>query len=147
MAGATADVGHLTTVAFGTTVWVMNIKSISWSGISRAAHDSSYLGTAAAASSKWGNRTFVASELVDGGTVTLSGHLDTTQTVTTKQFPIGAAAETMTVTLPQTGGTAPASFAATAICTECSMDIPEDGIMNATAAFKISGNVTITAAT
>ncbi len=146
MAGATVDTSHLTTVAFGTSVWVMEIRSISWSGIERAAHDSSHLGTAAATSSKFGNKTYVASGLTDGGTVTLSGHLDTTQTATTKQPPIEVAAETMTITLPQTGGSTPATFAATAFCTSCDIDLPEDGIMTITVSFKISGNVTVTAA-
>lgn len=146
--GSAADSGMGTTLVAGTSVFAMQLTSLKVNGVKRKAIDTSHMGTAAAASSKFGNMTFIASDLVDGGEVQCEGFAHTLQTVTTQQPPIGQAAETWTITWPKLSTDAVAStWAFTGFCTACDTDFPMEDIVKYSITLKVSGNVTVVAAT
>src|SRR3990167_7794412 len=70
------------------------IVDIDWGAITLVATDPSYQGLAAAGAGKFGNKTFIASNLVDPGelTVLINFNPDTLP-------PIGSAAETITLAM------------------------------------------------
>lgn len=140
MPGAAVDVGHGTTITFGTSGWTGNIESVTWGGISRTVIETSHMGTAAAGANKFGNRTYVPGDLVAPGQITLAVHFNP-QT----NPPIGAAAETITVTFPLVSGDAtPATWAASGFVVSFDLQDPMDDKMTASLVIQLSGNVTMT---
>ena len=140
MAGATVDVGTGTTITFGTSGFTANLMSVRWSGISRAAIDTSHMGTTAAGANQFGSRTFIPGDLVDPGELALEVQFNP-QT----NPPIGAAAETITVTFPLVAGDAtPASWACSGFVTAFEITDPLDDKMMATMTVKLSGKVSMT---
>jgi hypothetical protein len=74
-----------TTVTFGTSAFTLSKTEVSTSGESRESVETTHLGTT-------GYRTFIPSDLVDGGEMTIRG-----QFVGDETPPISTAAETATI--------------------------------------------------
>ena len=140
MPGAAVDVGHGTTITFGTSGFTANIESVSWDGIARTVIETSHMGTTAAGANQFGNRTFIPGDLVDPGTLTMNIHFNP-QT----NPPIGAVAETITVTYPLVAGdSTPATWACSGFVSAFSLTDPMDDKMTAVLTVKFSGKVTET---
>lgn len=124
-----------TTAVFGTSSFAINIDEISWEGATREAINTSHMGTTTA-------HTFVPADLVDQGTITLSGHYDPDE-----DPPQNGAAETVTISWPlESGETNKATLAASVFLISFSASAPKEDKATCTATFKITGDVTITAA-
>lgn len=120
------ELGTGTTIAFDTGFFA-EIVSIDWSGITREAIDSSHFGTSA-----W--RTFQPADLVDPGELQVEIHFDPDDTPAH-----GGAAETCTITWPDT-----TTWAASAFMTNFEITGEFEGKLTATATLKFSGAITVT---
>ncbi|MFQ5626656.1 MAG: hypothetical protein ACE5FM_08400 [Methyloligellaceae bacterium] len=132
---ATIDVFTGATLTFASGV-LGEIEDVSWSGFSREAIQSSHQGTTNNA------HTFIPADFHDPGELSLDVHFDADKDIPTT---MAAAAETVTLTWPNTASTA-ANWAASGFLT--SFDITgtlNDKIM-ASATIKLSGPITVTAA-
>lgn len=141
MATATVRNSQGTTIVFTTSTFSSSVVGAKWSGIKRKAIDVSHFGVADAGANKFGNQLFTPGKLVDPGELELNLHFDPD-----KNPPIGAAAETVTVTFPKalsTDATAP-NWAGTGFMTEYEVDEVLDDIIKATCKVKMSGEVTMT---
>ena len=105
-----ADVGTGATVVFGTTGFSANVTGINHSGLSRAAIDTSYLGTT-------GGRTFIPGDLYDPGQLTLEIDFDPASVIADEIY--STAAETVTVTFPDAS-----TLSGSAFCTNLSFGVP-----------------------
>lgn len=119
-------VGDGTTITFGTSGFNANIISISGPDSTRSSVDTSHLG-----SSGW--MTFLASGLVDGGTVSLEIQYDPTITM-----PIAAVAETVTIDPAGSGQT----LVFSAFATATGHSFVRDELMTATMELKVTGAIT-----
>ncbi len=129
------DVGTGTSITFGTSGFSARVASIDGPGFSRTSVETTHLSTT-------GNRTHMPGDLVERGELTLSVHHDPSLTP-----PIAAAAETITITWPIPSGlTNAATWVFSAFCTGYSPSVAIDELMTASLTLKISGGVTITAA-
>lgn len=124
-----AHVGTGLTVS-GTT-YTAEILSVTWSGISREAIETTYMGTTTA-------RTFAAGELYDPGEVTFEVAFDPGASAT---LPVAAAAGTITVTHTDTGA---ATWAATGFATSMEWTVPLEDRSTASITYKLSGAITVT---
>ena len=128
-----ADSGFGVTVTFSST-FLAEITSLSWTGISRAAIDTTHSGTSSGAA------TFIPSDIEDYGELQVELLFKPNDTP-----PIASAAETVTVTFPvPTGSTNGATWAASGFLTGFEVGVPIDDRMTATATIKFSGVVTFT---
>jgi hypothetical protein len=142
MAGTPVDVSTGMTVVFGTSGFSAQLIDAGQSGISRNAIDTSHMGTAAAGANTFGNRTFIPGRLSDPGTFEMEVHFDPDI-----EPPIDQPAETITVTFPlASGDVTAANWAFSGFVTDISDAYPLDDKMVQTLTVKISGNVTLTAA-
>ena len=143
MAGTAVDTPHGTTIAFGTSSFSANLKSYTLGGQSRAMHDTSHLGTAAPGASEIHNKTFLPSDLSDGGDLTMVIHFNPENLP-----PINGPKEVITITFPlASGDTTPTIYVFDGAVSGFEEDSPEDGIMMATMTVKVSGKIAKTAAT
>lgn len=127
------DLGTGASVTFATSSFTANITSIGFSGMERASVDTSHLGTTTA-------MTFVAGDLYNAGELELEIQFDP------DDFPpIKTAAETITVTFANLGGTTPADWEFTGFCTGFSAGVPLEELMTGTITIKITGDITATA--
>lgn len=142
MAAPTVDQGHGATILFGTSSWTAEILSLGWNGASREAIPTSHLGTAAPATGKWGNMTFIPSDLSDPGNLEIEYHHNPDTTV-----PLDAVAETITITFPSPPGvtTTGAKWSSSGFVTSAEVTAP-DGKMTGRMTVKLSGNIQKTAA-
>ena len=142
MAGGAVDIGTGASITFDSGFFAQ-ILDISWGGIGRVSVETSHMGVAAAGAGKFGNKEFIAGELVDPGEVTVELNFNPIT-----DPPIGSAAETFTLTFPIYGNDATATnYSGTGFFTSWEFGVPLEDRMTATATVKISGNVTITDAT
>lgn len=118
--------GDGTTIAFASSGFTGNIISINGPDGTRAAIDSTHLGT-----TTW--KTFIASGLTDGGSASLSVQYDPTVTV-----PVTADAETITIDPAGSGQTI--SF--TGFISDFSHAFAVDELMQLDLTLKISGAIT-----
>jgi len=134
MAAGIVNTGTGATLAFGTSSYAIDKMGITFEGQERAAVDTTHLGTA-------GYKTYMAGDLVEGGTLTVSCHLDADDPA-----PIATAAETVTLTfpIPVAGGSAGATMAFTGFVTSFSGDIPLEDRMTATFSVKVADDITWT---
>lgn len=117
---ATVDVGTGTTIAFGTSSFTANIRSISADGISRAVIDKTHMGSTTSMRKRPG-------KLVDPGELTVEFELDPDA-----QPPIAGAPETITITFPiPTGSTNGATLAGEGFVSEWSWNDPLEDDMTA----------------
>jgi len=129
-------IGTGTTVTFGTSSYPCNIRSISHSGLSRAAVSSTHLGTTVA-------MTKILGKLYDPGTIELEIFHSPNDPP-----PLTAVAETVTITTPiPTGGTTAATVAASMGCTGASVSYPLEDAMVSTITLTVLGTITFTDST
>lgn len=143
MGAPTVDQGQGMTIVFGTSSWTAELLSLGWSGASREAIPTSHLGTAAPATGKWGNMTFMASDLTDPGSLDIEYHLNPDTTPL-----LDSVAETVTITFPSPPGvtTSGAKWSCSCFATAVEGTVPERGKMTGRVTLKITGNVQKTAA-
>ena len=123
--------------------FTLEAVSVRWTGMERAAVDSTHLGTPAPSGSNVGNRTFLMGKMVDSGRLEGQWHFNPDQTP-----PIHAAPDTGTVTWPSTGATGPATWAAQMAMIGFDVDgVGIDEKMIANCVLKLTGEITITAGT
>lgn len=135
----TVGTGSVVTFATSTSLAPL-ITQISHSGISRQPLQTSHLATS-------GYHTFIPSELVDGGEVTIDFWLDSATYSATQGLdtwpPISGAAETVAIIRGASSGAPKVSFSG--FCTNWEYDIPlEDGVTG-TMTFKVAGAITLSA--
>ena len=122
------------TVTFGTSSFTTNLDSIALGGATREAINTSHMGTTS-------SHTFSPSDLVDEGTVTLSGHFDPDT-----EPPKDGASETVTITWPlESGESSNATWAATMFVVGHSFDAPNEDKATASIELKVAGSWTVTA--
>jgi len=142
MPGGVADIGTGASITFSSSFFAQ-VTNISWSGISRPAIDASHMGIAAAAAGKFGNKLFLAGELVDPGELSVDMHFNPIL-----DPPIASAAEPTTLTFPKFGSDSTStSYAGSGFLTQWEFTVPMEELMTASATIKFSGNITITDAT
>lgn len=118
-----ADSGFGVTITFETGFFA-EIRSVTWSGHSRAPLDTTHSATSG------GKMTFIPSDLIDPGSLEVEMWFDPTD-----DPPIDQAPETVTVAWP--GG----SWSCSGFMTDYSPTAPHDDIMSATATLKFSGAI------
>jgi len=140
MPGLAVDSGVGTTITFGTSAFSAEITEVRWTGVARAAFETSHMGTAAPSSNHFGNKTFIPSKLSDPGSLNLTVHFNA-QT----NPPIDAVPETITVTWPKApADTTAATWAASGFVTSFEVTDQLEAVMVATMTVKLTGNVTMT---
>lgn len=145
MPGSAADTSRGLTVGFGTSNWTANITSVQHTGISREAVETTHLGSSVATSGTYGGKTYVASDLQDPGEIQIEGHLDTALSAADSPELVSLVAETVTITLPQTGSETAAKEAASGFCTSFEWNAGGyDELITFTATIKLTGLVTVT---
>jgi hypothetical protein len=120
------------------TGFFAQITNIEWDGIERESVPTSHMGTAAAGANKFGNMTFIPSDLVDPGTLTVDFNFNPDTLP-----PIASAAATCTVAIGDSA--TQATWAASGFMTSIKFTGPLGDKMTAQAKVKLSGNVTRTA--
>lgn len=151
MAGLTADIATGMTVAATSWTFGAEILSFNHSGISGEAVPTSHMGTAAAAAGKFGNATFIPGEIIDPGELSLTVHVNTEQNTTTTADmdlpPVGLGTSAIVFTFPAaTTSETAATWTSNGICTSYDMSGELDGVITADMTIKLSGNVTVAAA-
>lgn len=139
---ATADIGTGTTIAFGTTGFQAQVTGVSLAGIAREAIDTSHMATTPTPAGKMGSRTFMPGDLSDGGELSLEIHFDPDDVP-----PISQPAEQVTVTFPIPAGlTNGATYVFSGFVTGFQANVPLEDKMTGTLTVKVSGPITVTAA-
>lgn len=130
-----SDIGTGTTITFGTSGFAARLMDVDWGGIKRAAVQTTHMGTTS-------NHSFMPGDLVDRGEIGLTFHFDPSLTP-----PIASAIETVTITWPVPAGlTNGATWAASCFMTDYKPGAKIETLMEATATLKVTGAITITAA-
>lgn len=132
--GAQVDVG--TGAAITWASYTANILSISWSGISSPAIETTYMATAGG--NTFGDATFMQPDHADPGEITVEYQFNPDTTP-----PIGEDAASFTLTFPTVGtDVTPATFQVSAFCKSFELGAPLEGLMTATAVLRATGPVT-----
>ena len=141
MASPAVDLGSGWALTFaGITYQIMSAR---WTGIERASQDVTHLGTAVPSGQDFANREFLPGLMVDPGQLELVAHFNPDDVP-----PVHGAAATGTATWPSTGGLTPATWAADMFLQSMEIDgIGIDEVMVANLTMKLTGNITLTAAT
>lgn len=134
MPSPAVNVGTGTTITFGTSSWTANVTNLSHDGNEREAFDTTHLGTAAVGANELNNKTYLLSEVVDGGEITLDAHFNPDDPP-----PIGDAAETITITF--NGGS---TYVFSGGVISNSSAVPNDGLMTQSLTIKVCGAITET---
>jgi hypothetical protein len=129
MASDAVDVGVGITVVFGTSGFTANITDITLPDQSRESLPTSHQGT-----TNW--MDFTPADLSDAGQFDITGHFNPDTTI-----PLTSAAETITITWPST-----ATWAFSGFMISHSGDATLNEVMTFSATIKITGSITITAA-
>lgn len=119
-----STLGHGTTITFSTG-FLGTITNLQWTGIERTAVANSHFGTT-------GGRSFEPADLVDPGELVVEIQHQTTVTP-----PIGSAAETVTITWPDTE-----THAASGFMTGYEINAVDEEVVTATARIKLTGAIT-----
>lgn len=139
---AAVDIGTGTTIAFGTSGFSAQVLDVSGPGLARESIETSHMGTSGPGAGQVGSKTFMPADLVDPGELSFEIHFNP-DTVP----PIHEAAETITVTFPIPAGlTNGATWVATGFVTSYEPSSPLEDKMVASITVKLSGQITITAA-
>lgn len=132
---AISDIGTGTTITFGTSGFSAYLASIDGPSMHRDAVETTHMATSI-------NKTFMPGDLVDRGEINITVHFDPSLTP-----PIASAAESVTIRWPLPSGlTNAATWVGSAFMTDYTPGAEIEGLMTASATLKISGAVTITAA-
>lgn len=143
MAGTAVNVGTASTVTFGTSGYSANIENVDWSGMERAAFETTHMSTTLPGANQIGGKTFIPSKFADPGEITLEVQYNP-QT----NPPLNGVAETITIGWPLVSGdSTAASWACSGFLRSFRITDPHDGKMMATAVVKLSGNISFSDAT
>ncbi len=138
----TADIGTGTHIAFGTSAFAALVRSISHSGMNRAAIETTHLMTSPAAAGTFGSKTFIPGDLCDPGELKLEIHFNPDNVP-----PLEGVQEQVTITFPiPLGLTNGATWVFTGFVTGFEYTAPLEGLMSATMTLKVASNVVQTAA-
>lgn len=130
-----SDEGTGVVMTFGTSAFAAFLASVDGPSMSRESIQTSHMGTTT-------NHTFMPADLVDRGEINLEFHFDPSLTP-----PIALAAETVTIRWPTPAGlTNGATWVGTAFMTNYTPGAQIGELMTASATLKVSGAITITAA-
>ncbi len=146
MAGSAVDSGYKMLLVGGTSGFTGELVSISISGMSREAIDVTHMSSAQPTTVDIGGKEYIPSALVDPGTITATVHANTGAGAQTAIPPLNQAAETWTVTLPQTGAETAATFAGTGFMTEATLTGEIEAAVTYDVTIKMTGTWDITAA-
>ena len=124
MAAVTPDVGAGTSIAFSTS-FLAKLTNVDWSGISRAAVETTTMATTTA-------KTFMPSDLYDPGSLTVEMQFDSDGTP-----PVNGAAETVTITFGDAE-----TWICSAFLTDFAFTGATEELWTATATLKFSGPIT-----
>ena len=125
------SVGTATTIAFATSSFSAEVKSINGGDITREDVDVTHLGST-------GYMEFQPADLVDGGSIEMEIHFDPDD-----QPPILGVAETITITFPLPSGmSTPATFVFTGYVNAWSWEAPLEEVMTAELTVKVDGKGT-----
>lgn len=137
----TATDGLGASLTLGTSTWETNtlITSISPSGATREALDTTHLGTT-------GAKSFVPADLPDNGGFTVEFIADRPSNTSNTTFTLlAAAAETATITYPPSSGTNGATVVGSAFCTEYTPPSCSPGeLTKGSATFKWASTISFT---
>lgn len=134
-----ADQLHGVSITFSSSFFA-EVTNLSWTGITRTAVETSHSATTTA-------MTFRPSDLYNPGQLEIQGHFDHDKVVTT---PLTSTAETVTVTFPlDTSETTSATWVASGFLTDFSWEggTVDDPAASYSATLKLTGGITVTAAT
>lgn len=123
-----ANIGTGTSITFATGFFA-EILNVNWSGIERAAIDTTHMGTTTA-------MTYTPGTYFDPGELSVEMAFDGSL-----EPPWNDAAETVTVTFPDTGTT---TWAASGFLTGFDVTAPLEDRQTATCTIKLSGDITVT---
>ena len=126
MAAGDPDIGTGTSIAFSTS-FLAKVLSIDWSGISRAAIGTSNMATTTA-------HTFMPGDLYDAGSLSVEMIFKSNASFTT---PISAAAETITITFPDSE-----TWACSGFMTGFGITARNEELITASATLKFTGAIT-----
>lgn len=127
MAAVTPDLGHGAAIAFQTG-FLAKILSIEWTGIERAAVETTVLDTS-------GGKTFMPGDNYNPGELQVEMQFDTDSAWVTA---LTAAPESVTITWPDAETAACSAFMTNFEIT----NITNEGVMTATATLKFTGTIT-----
>lgn len=123
-----ADVGTATTIAFATSSFSAEVKSINGSDISREDIDVTHMGTT-------NYKEFQPGDLADGGSIEMEIHFDPDE-----QPPILGVSESITITFPTpSGGGGGATLIFTGYVNAWSWEAPLEEVMTAELTIKVDG--------
>lgn len=144
MPGAVVNLGTGTSITFATSGFAAELVSVGWTGISTATVDTTPLAVTAAPAGQIGNRRYLAAHAVDPGTLECVFNFNPDL-----RPPVGDPAELITVTFPLIAGdlTSATWQAQGQMISYEITGIELDQKMEARGSIKLTGAVTITAAT
>ena len=119
-------IGTGITLAFGTSAFACHLLDVGLDGVSRNAIQTSHMGST-------GYHTYIVSALTDGGSLSIDFAYDPND-----DPPVGAVAETITITFPPSQGT----MTFTGFMTDFSFSAPFEDKMTASATIKVAGTIT-----
>lgn len=142
MAGE-VDIGTGTSVVFGTSGFSAQLLDVSGPGFKRESVPTFHMGTTAdPGAGKAGSQTHMPVDLVDPGELSMEIHFNPSTTP-----PLHKVAESITITFPVPAGlTNPATWVGSGFITSYEPKIPLEGKMTGSLVVKLTGPVTITAA-
>ncbi len=130
-----SDEGTGVVMTFGTSAFAAYLASVDGPSMSREAIQTSHMGTTL-------NHIFMPADLVDRGEINVEFHFDPSLTP-----PIAGAAETVTIRWPTPAGlTNGATWVSSCFMTGYTPGAQIGELMTASATLKVSGAITITAA-
>ena len=147
--GAAVDTGHGRSIAFGTSSYSIRLLNWTLGGISREVIEVPHMGLTGPGTNKFGNLPKLASEIIDGGSLTFSVYQHTLMSSTNGQPPIKNATEAVTITFPLASGDVTAAKITNTGIVE-SVEIVAGGSnesMVANITVQFSGEVTVAPAT
>lgn len=141
MPGTTVNIGTGTTILFATTGFTAEvIETVDWTGITRAAVDTTHMVSTQAGAGQFGGRTFIPPKFADPGQIALMLHFNPQTNV-----PIHAVPEIIRVTFPLVAGDATSAYwECTGFITEMGPSIVMEEKMTNRVTIKLSGLVTMT---
>lgn len=112
----TTSLAEAITVGFATSSFVFNLLDVNpFDGVTRESVDISHQGTANVSAGEWSNVEKLFSTMVDGGTCSITGFVDTEMADTIGVPPLENTSEVVTITMPlATGAVTPATIIGTA---------------------------------
>jgi len=145
MAGSVVDNGMGVTLVGGTSGFTGELISLSVGGMTREAIEVSHMAIATPTAPDFGGKAFIPADLSDPGNITFTVHANTGQ-ATANVPPINSAAETWTITWPQTGAETAATWVCTGFVTDTTLNMEMEAPVTFDITVKLTGTQNTTAA-